>query len=39
MLLKIREASEFIASIIPSPPRIGMITGTGLGDHGSPASL
>jgi purine-nucleoside phosphorylase len=31
MLSKIREAAEFIASRIPSPPRIGIITGTGLG--------
>jgi purine-nucleoside phosphorylase len=32
MLLKIREASEFIASRILSPPRVGIITGTGLGE-------
>lgn len=32
MLLKIREASDFIASRIPSSPRVGIITGTGLGE-------
>ena len=32
MLLKIREASDFIATRIPSPPRVGIITGTGLGE-------
>ena len=32
MLHKIREASDFIASRIPSPPRVGIITGTGLGE-------
>jgi purine-nucleoside phosphorylase len=31
MLRKIQEASDFVASRIPSPPRIGLITGTGLG--------
>ena len=31
MLPKIREASEFILSRISSPPRVGLITGTGLG--------
>jgi purine-nucleoside phosphorylase len=32
MLRRIQEASDFIASRIPSPPRIGLITGTGLGE-------
>jgi purine-nucleoside phosphorylase len=32
VLLKIREASEFILSKISSSPRVGMITGTGLGE-------
>lgn len=32
MLLKIREAAEFIASRVPSLPRVGIIAGTGLGE-------
>ena len=32
MLVKIREAVSFLQSKIPFPPRIGLITGTGLGD-------
>jgi purine-nucleoside phosphorylase len=32
MLRKIQEASDFIAARIPYHPRIGLITGTGLGD-------
>ncbi len=32
MLRRIQEASDFIASMSPSPPRIGLITGTGLGE-------
>jgi len=32
MLQKIQEASEFLREKIPFPPRIGLITGTGLGD-------
>lgn len=32
MLEKIREATDFLLDKIPTPPRIGLITGTGLGD-------
>lgn len=32
MVPKIREASEFVLSRISSPPRVGIITGTGLGE-------
>jgi purine-nucleoside phosphorylase len=32
MLEKIREAADFLLGKIPFPPRIGLITGTGLGD-------
>lgn len=32
MLQKILEAAEFLSGKIPSPPRVGLITGTGLGD-------
>ncbi len=32
MLQKIREAADFLLARIPLPPRIGLITGTGLGD-------
>ena len=32
MLEKIREAADFLLEKIPFPPRIGLITGTGLGD-------
>jgi purine-nucleoside phosphorylase len=32
MLRRIQEASDFIAAKMPYPPRIGLITGTGLGD-------
>jgi purine-nucleoside phosphorylase len=32
MLEKIREAAEFLLAKTPFPPRVGLITGTGLGD-------
>jgi purine-nucleoside phosphorylase len=32
MIEKIREAADFLLNKIPFPPRIGLITGTGLGD-------
>lgn len=32
MLQKIQEATNYIASRIPAPPRVGIITGTGLGE-------
>jgi len=32
MLEKIREAADFLSKRIPFPPKIGLITGTGLGD-------
>jgi len=32
MLQKIQEAADFLLGKIPFPPRIGLITGTGLGD-------
>ena len=32
MLVKIREAVSFLQSKIPFPPKVGLITGTGLGD-------
>ncbi|MBP1741728.1 MAG: purine nucleoside phosphorylase inosine and guanosine-specific [Deltaproteobacteria bacterium] len=32
MLRKIQEAAEFLLKKMPFPPRIGLITGTGLGD-------
>ena len=32
MLEKIREAADFLLSKIPSPPKVGLITGTGLGN-------